>query len=154
MLGLQAKLIIFLILAGGGASGWFYVKNLQSELEAAKIRESKLNEAIEARDQAMTSMRQDLARMGRAQEQLNTQLAEANRGVIDLQKKFNTKNLSAAAQAKPAEMESKINRGTVSALRCNEIITGIPLTEDESAGKVKNTICPELFPKAQEPAKK
>ena len=28
--------------------------------------------------------------------------------------------------------------------RCNEIVTGSPLTEQERSGQVTNTICPEL----------
>jgi hypothetical protein len=49
------------------------------------------------------------------------------------------------AKAPPTQTEIKINRGTKDALRCNELVTGSPLTTDELSGKVKNNICPELI---------
>jgi hypothetical protein len=39
----------------------------------------------------------------------------------------------------------RVNRGTKDALRCNELITGAPLTTEEKSGKVKNGICDELI---------
>jgi hypothetical protein len=53
------------------------------------------------------------------------------------------------AQEKPSIVEEKVNRGSKDALRCNELITGSPLTEDEAAGKVRNNICPTLLPKPE-----
>jgi hypothetical protein len=53
------------------------------------------------------------------------------------------------AAEKPSVVEDKINRGTKDALRCNELLTGSPLTQNEISGKVRNNICPDLLPKPE-----
>lgn len=150
--GIQLKIVIALVCAGLGTGAWFYVQSLRSELEAGKIRESKYTEAIAAKEAAADKIRDDLIKMAQQQTELNSKLNEAQKSVVDLTQKF--KDAESRASAKnaikdPGDTERRINRGTVSALRCNELLTGAPLTEDEKSGKVINTICPELFPKVE-----
>jgi predicted RNase H-like nuclease (RuvC/YqgF family) len=150
--GLQLKIAIALVVAGLGTGAWFYVRSLQAELEAGKIRESKYTEAIAAKDAVAEKLQSDLGRMAASQERLNEKLNEAQANVTVLQKKFaDAENRASARSAlkSPSDTEMRINRGTVSALRCNELVTGAPLTPDEKAGKVINAICPEFFPKPE-----
>jgi hypothetical protein len=155
--GIQLKLVIALVVAGLGTGAWFYVQSLRSELEASKIRESKYTEAIAAKDAVADKLQGDLSKMAASQEQLNSKLNDAQVSVTVLQKKFaDSENRASAKSAlkSPSDTEMRINRGTVSALRCNELMTGSPLTEDEKSGKVINAVCPEFFPKLVRETKK
>jgi hypothetical protein len=93
--------------------------------------------------------------MGQVQNDLSKQVGAADQAANNLSKKFTEdaegreRNLAAMAAEKPSVVEEKINRGTKDALRCNELLTGAPLTDDEAAGKVRNNICPELLPKPE-----
>jgi hypothetical protein len=72
---------------------------------------------------------------------LSNQFADSQQRISELNTKFNKFNLAEEANKKPSETEIKVNRGTVDALRCNELVTGSGLTDGEKSGKVRNSIC-------------
>jgi hypothetical protein len=155
-MSIGTKIAIYAIGFSGIVTGVFYIKALQSEIEAGKIRESKYTETIAAKDAVAEQLKSDLERMNRAQNELNAKLAQAQVSVNDLQKKFTQsangkpRDLNSLAIRSPNIMQDKINKGTIDALRCNELITGSPLTEEEKSGKVINKICPDLLPKVEQ----
>ena len=154
-MSIGTKIAIYAIGFSGIVTGLFYIQALKAEIEAGKIRESKYTETIAAKDAVAEQLKSDIASMIKAQNDLNKQLAQAQVSVTDLQKKFTQsangkpRNLDSLAIRSPNIMQDKINKGTVDALRCNEIITGSPLTADELSGKTINKICPDLLPKVE-----
>lgn len=150
--GIGLKIAIFLIASSLVTTGWFYVKNLQSELKLAAERQARMDDVITAQKQAMDVVQRDMARMQSTQRELNTKIQEAETANRELENKFNRsangrqRNFAELANREPEKVEESINRGTRDALRCNELVTGSPLTDDERAGKVRNTICPTLLP--------
>ena len=154
-MSIGTKIAIYAIGFSGLVTGAFYIKALKSEIEAGKIRESKYTETIAAQEAVAEQLKSDITRMTKAQYELNKQLAQAQVSVNDLQKKFTQsangkpRNLDSLAIKNPNLMQDKINKGTIDALRCNEIITGSPLTQDEISGKAINKICPDLLPKVE-----
>jgi hypothetical protein len=138
-------------------SAWFYVKSLQSEIQAAQEVRARLEDNIKAQDVAMGAMREDAARQAAIQRALSESLSSAQQANADLSKRFNQdssgreRNFATFSTQQPTAVEQRANRGTRDALRCNEIVTGSPLTADEQAGKVTNNICPHLFPRTQQP---
>jgi hypothetical protein len=150
--GLGMKVAIAAILFSIISGGYFYIKSLQSELALAAEVQQKLEDNIKAKDAAMDQMKKDVENMNRIQGELSGKLKEAEATSSDLAKRFNVdkngneRNIGRLAAEKPTEIEGKVNQGTKDALRCNEIITGSPLTDDEKSGKVKNNICPKLIP--------
>ena len=52
---LKMKLLLGLFLSCFAAGAFYYVKMLQAEVEAGKLRESKYQEAIQARDDETSS---------------------------------------------------------------------------------------------------
>lgn len=152
---IKIKLLLGLLLSCVAAGAFYYVKMLQAEVEAGKLRESKYQEAIQAKDEETSSIRADIDKIIKSQQAINKKLQDAQVSVTNLEKKFTQtssgkeRNLAADAASKPKAVEKAINQGTVSALRCNEISTGSPLTNNEKLGKTVNTICPELFPKVE-----
>jgi hypothetical protein len=154
-MGIGIKVAIAAILFSIISGGYFFIKEQQAQLELAKEVQAKMESVIEKQGLAMDNMKADVERMGQVQNDLSKQVGEADKANRDLAKKFTQdaegreRNLAAMAAEKPSIVEEKINRGTKDALRCNELLTGATLTDDEQAGKVRNNICPDLLPKPE-----
>ena len=153
--GLGIKIAFALGLIAIVIGGVLYIKKLKADLKFAQLEKVRLEESIRAKDAAMDQIKRDVENMNRIQTDLNTKLRAAERTATELSKRFNVdksgkeRSLNRLAGEKPVAIEGSINRGTRDALRCNEIITGSPLTPAEQSGKVSNTICPELFPSTE-----
>lgn len=153
--GLVFRLGVLALLVSIIGGGYFYVQTLETKLQLAAEVQAKMEGVIEKQSIVMDNMKADVERMNTLQKELGQKIQEANQSTIDLNKKFTQdaegreRNFAAMSNAKPDEVEMKANRGTKDALRCNEIITGSPLTAEEQSGKVQNNICPDLFPKIE-----
>jgi hypothetical protein len=138
-------------------SAWFYVKSLQSEIRTAQEVRARLEDNIKAQDMAMSAMREDAARQAAIQRALSESLNSAQQANADLSRRFSQdssgreRNFTTFTTQQPSAVEQRANRGTRDALRCNELVTGSPLTPDERAGRVTNNICPHLLPPRQQP---
>jgi len=154
-MGIGIKIAIAAILFSIISGGYFFIKEQAAQLELAKEVQAKLEGVIDKQNLAMDNIKADVERMGQVQGELSKQVNEADKANKDLAKKFTQdaegreRNLAAMAAEKPSVVEEKINRGTKDALRCNELLTGSPLTADEQSGKVRNNICPDLLPKPE-----
>jgi predicted RNase H-like nuclease (RuvC/YqgF family) len=143
MFGLSTKIAIAAVLVSVVSGGVLYIKALKAELQVAAEVQAKQQEVIVSKEKAMAAIQEDVKRMADATKKLEKEKAEAEKHVSDLKRKFS--DFSKAATEKPDLIERKINRGTASALRCNELVSGAELTEDEKTGKLKNNICPDLI---------
>lgn len=154
-MGIGIKVAIAAILFTIISSGYFFIKEQAAQLELAKEVQAKMESVIEKQGLAMDNMKADMERMGQVQKELSGSISAAEKDNKALAKKFTEdaegreRNLAAMAAEKPSVVEEKINRGTKDALRCNELLTGAPLTADEKSGKVRNNICPDLLPKPE-----
>lgn len=137
----KIKLIIACILFTLITSGYFYIKALQGKLEAAAEVQIRMEGVINQQKIVMDRQVQDMKVMQDVNKNISERIAQAQSEINDLNNKFTKRNLSDIAKAKPSEIQVRVNRGTRDALRCNEIVTGSPLTEGEKSGKVKNSIC-------------
>lgn len=150
--GIGVKLAIVAIVLAVLSGGYFYIQKLQSDLRAAAVENARLEDSIKAKDAAMEQIRQDIENMNKIRAELDIKLREAENEVTELEKRFNesangkVRDIGRIAKEKPNAVELRINRGTQDALRCNEIVTGSPLTNDEKSGKTRNSICPDLLP--------
>ena len=150
--GIGLKVAIAAVLFSVISGGYFYIQSLRSDLKLAAEVRAKLEDNIRAKDAAIAQTKRDIENMNRIQNDLSTKLRAAESTSSELARRFNVdrngneRNLGRMAGERPAVVEVKINRGTKDALRCNEIITGSALTEDEKSGKVKNSICQDLLP--------
>ena len=134
------------------SGGVLYIKKLKSDLKVAALEKARLEDSIKAKDAAMAQIKRDLENMNRIQIDLSSKLKAAEKTANELSRRFNVdktgkeRNFGRLAGERPADVQNSVNRGTRDALRCNEIITGSPLTPAEKSGKVRNSICPELLP--------
>jgi uncharacterized protein YoxC len=142
-MGLKIKLIIAAILFSVISGGYFYIQALQSKLEAAAEVQQRMEGVITQQKMVMEQTQRDLKRMGEINQEVAAKAQAAQNEVSNLSRKMS--RLDALAKAPPSETEMRVNRGTRDALRCNEIVTGSPLTTDEISGKIRNNICRDLI---------
>lgn len=140
-MGLKIKIIIALILFMVISTGFMYIKVLRAELEAAAEVQIRMEGVINQQKLVLDRQEQDMKKMQEVNKEISAKVANAQQEVADLNRKFASRDLAAIASAKPTETEERVNRGTKDALRCNEIVTGSPLTADEKSGKIRNSIC-------------
>jgi hypothetical protein len=149
-MGLGIKIAIAAILFSVISGGYFYIEALQGRLEAAKEVQVRMEGVINQQKLVMEKNAEDMKKMQALNADVAQKALQAQQEVAALNSKFSRfDNLS---KAPPSDTEVRVNRGTKDALRCNELVTGSPLTNDELSGKVKNNICPELIT-SKNPAK-
>lgn len=131
----------------GGA--YYYYQDTQKKLKIYAENEAKFELAIEQQEAAIASMQNDLAAANEEIQKTNERFAEIRRQNNRLQSKLADMDLGLIAVEKPDSIERAVNRGTVNALRCFEIISGAELTEEEKNaedGESFNKECPWLWP--------
>lgn len=149
--GIEAKFIAAIIVILMLVGAWFYVKNLQSSLDAAQSKIARFEDVISSQKLAMDSLKNDIKRMNDIQTDYSNAVVDIEGKVQALRDRFEKtktgkpRNFAHIVHDHPEAMEKAINRGTRDSFRCNELVTGARLTPAERSGKVKNTICPELL---------
>jgi len=148
---IQIYLIVALIVGAAGVSGYFYVLSLRSDLKVAEANQIKMQEAQEAQAKKIKKLDDDMKQAAKVRIELFRELSDASKERAELAKTFTQNKLgkkrdfSSIAVRKPGLVENIVNNATRDALRCNEIATGSPLTADERAGKVKNSVCGNML---------
>ena len=140
-MGLGIKIAIAAILISIVSGGYFYIQALEGKLEAAAEVQQRMEGVINQQKLVMERNADDLKKMRNLNIEVATQANRAQQELSALNSKL-TKLDEVVVKAPPTQTEIKINRGTKDALRCNEIVTGSPLTNAEISGKIKNNICP------------
>lgn len=144
-MGLKIKLIIACVLFTVMTSGYFYIMALKGKLEAAAEVQQRMEGVIEQQKLVLEKQQEDVQKMQELNTEMSAKFSESQLEVSQLNQKFLNRNLARSSLKNPNETEMRVNRGTKDALRCNELITGAPLTTQEKTGKVKNGICNELI---------
>lgn len=149
--GIQAKFIAAVILVLMLLAAWFYVKHLESSLDAAQSKIARFEDVISSQKLAMDNLKNDIIRMNEVTTQYSNKVDKIER---DVMRNVNSMSETKTGKARdfnkivnkhPDLMEKTINQGTKEALRCNELASGAPLTPGERAGIIKNKVCPELL---------
>ena len=148
---IQAKFIAAVIAVLIIAAAWFYVQHLESTIDAVKAQNARLEDVITSQKVAMDNLKNDVIKMNKVQGNYSDKVQVIEKDREDLEKKLTTtkngnpRDLNKIANKKPTAFEKIINRASKDSLRCNEIVSGSPLTADEKTGKVKNSVCPRLL---------
>ena len=141
-----AILITILVVVG---SIW-HVANLKADLATAQANNEKLEQGIQAQQELIAKMQEDIQTIQNINSELQAQNEKQRQDVQNLSSKFNSGNrdFGAFAAAKPGLVEKLVNKGTVNAMRCIELASGSPLTEQEKNAKTPseaNRECPSLI---------
>lgn len=138
-----------LFIAAAIAFGVYYVSGLKADLVQSQANVSTLKDSVEKQQQTIATIVADQAKIS----QINKSLQDTNRkqenDIVELRDKFTKsssgkeRDVGKLAIAKTDLVEKTINKASISAMRCLEIASGSPLTEDEKNGK--NTECPGII---------
>lgn len=140
-------ILVTLLLAVSGVSYWYYNKTEQT-ISTLRENNVKLKSAIELSEQAIDSLQTSYAEAQRQIELVNQENIRIRRNNDRLVEKFGDSDIGLAAEARPELIERIINRGTVNAFRCLELLSGAELTESERNADNDSTFnneCPWLF---------
>lgn len=133
---------------------WLYYRNTQQKLQEAA--EENTRQAIQIQEQKAVKeqMEKDIARGNELRRDVNRVMQNTQRSIEDMRSKFaprvdtstgQTVTLGQKAVEKTEVVERAVNRGTYDQLRCFELVTGSPLTEEERNGTKTNSICLDLL---------
>lgn len=139
-----AALVIVLVVAGG----LWYISNLKADLAVSQLNEQKLTDGIKAQNELLESMKQDIAAIQQANDELRAENAKQRQDVNALASKFDKRDFGAFTLASPEKAQKLIDRGVKNAFRCLEIASGAPLTDEEKNAPSPieaNRECPALI---------
>jgi cell division protein FtsB len=142
------RLVIIFAIVGLVAGGIWYVTNLKADLATSEANNKQLVDATREQNMLIEQMKVDVASIQKANADLQAQNDKQRRDVETLNSKFSKRDFGALAAEKPEVVERLVNRGTKNALRCAELASGAPLTEEEKAAKTPmeaNRECPSLI---------
>ena len=103
--------LVFIMLAGAGG-GLFYVKQLQSNLEIARLNNAKLESAVETSEASIATLKADNARLNALSDQLNADLTKSEQYGDELRATLNKHNLTHLANKKPGLIETRTQNAT------------------------------------------
>jgi hypothetical protein len=125
--GLKIALVFIVLAAAGG--GLFYVKQLQSNLEIARLNNAKLESAIETSEASLATLKADNIRLNALSDQLNADLNKSEQYGDELRATLNKHNLTHLANKKPGPIEKRMQGKTDELWKDLESITSNTPTE-------------------------
>ena len=138
-------LIFTLVMGGGGYGAYAWISKLQKDNQILQVNQSKLEGAVAGQEAAIKKHVADAASIQAANADLVTQKAALEKDRNNLTKKLGRHELDILAANKPGLVVKIINRASKNEMRCYEIASGSPLTEEELAATKKsqtNGECP------------
>ena len=147
-MGAKLAIVMFMLLLGAGGIGYWYYNDTQERLAILTSNNAKLNTAVELNEQTISSLEQDYAKASSELATLNEQYTAIRRQNQALADKLQQIDLTAAAIANAEGIERAVNRGTLNACRCFELLSGAELNEKErnaENGITFNKECPWLY---------
>ena len=125
--GVKIALVFILLSVAGGA--YFYVNNLQKNLEIAKANVAKLESAVETSEASLALLKKDNARLNILADQLGDDLKKSEEYGDELRATLNKHNLTHLANKKPGMIENRMQNATDKLWDDLESITGNDTTE-------------------------
>ncbi len=137
------------LLITGIAGAGMYVMKLRSDNAILKANQMKLEEAVSSQKELIANQKKDFQEILDANNKMNELVNVLKKDLDDLDKRFNKKNrdVGKLAIAKTESIERITNGASALAMRCVEIASGSPLTEEEKNATKKseiNTECPSI----------
>ena len=131
------------MMAGAGG-GYLYVKKLQKDNAILKVNQIKLETAVEDNNQVIEQQTADLKKIRSTLEVIDEKNRKLQEDKDKLSDRLGKHDIGNLAEKKPGLVEKIINKASDSAVRCMEIASGSPLTEEELNGS-PNRECPSFW---------
>jgi len=120
--GLKIALVFVVLAAAGG--GLFYVKQLQSNLEIARLNNAKLETAVETSEKSLKLLKEDNVRLNKLSDQLSQDLQKAEAYGDNLRNRLRELDLVQDAIRDSKNLEGRMNGATAKLWRELEAATG------------------------------
>ena len=140
-------LIFTLVMGGGGFGAYKWITKLQKDNQILQVNQSKLEGAVSKQQVTIEQHMADAASIQAANADLREQQTVLEKDRKNLTKKLGRHELDVLAASKPGLVVKIINRASKNELRCFELQTGSPHTEEELQANKKsqlNSECPTL----------
>ena len=140
-------LILTVVIGAVGFGAWKYYQYTQEQIRIYAVNAATAELAQQQAEAAVESLKRDMVEIQAQFTEVSEKFQVAKGRVDSLEKKLSEHDIGNLAQAKPKLIEKIIDKGTKDVLRCYEILTGSPLTEDEIAVTKKskaNTTCSDV----------
>lgn len=142
---------VYLIIAGLvglmlGAAYWYY-QDSQHRIEILQREKAQLEISVDLQQKAIESVKKDLDAQKIILQDTYNKFDNARQEAQTLADKLAKHELGALAIQKPGLVQNLVNKATVEANRCAEILSGSPLTKAEIAATKKSQIndsCPSI----------
>lgn len=148
MLGMKAAAVMAMILLFTMGGFYVYYQDTQKKMAVLIENNAKLETAVQTNEQAISSLQNSVASANAELTRVNKAFAEARVQNRELTDRLAKHEIGMLAANKPGMVEGIINKASDKALRCFEIISGSPLTEQEKGAKDAksfNSECPWLW---------
>jgi len=129
----------------GAGGGYLYVKKLQKDNAILKVNQIKLETAVEDNNKVIEQQTADLRAIRVTLEVIEESNKRLQADKDNLSDRLGKHDIGNLAEKKPGLVEKIINKASDSAVRCMEIASGSPLTEEELNG-APNGECPSFWP--------
>ena len=142
-------MVLILMLLAGAGGAYTYVTNLQKTAEIHRLNAERLEVAVAQNEEALRVQKENYEALQKNLEEVNEEFQAARAQNSVLTTKLAEHDLNALAAERPDSITRLINRGTVNAGRCFEILSGAPLNDKEKEAKSAksfNNECPWLWP--------
>ena len=120
--GLKIALVFIVLAATGG--GLFYVKQLQSNLEIARLNNAKLESAVETSEASIATLKADNIKLNKLSDQLTKDLQKAEAYGDNLRNRLRQLDLVQDAIRDSEDLEGRMNGATAKLWRELEAATG------------------------------
>jgi chromosome segregation ATPase len=144
---LRKYLIIAGVLGAVGFGLWKYYTYTQETIRVYAENAARAEMAQAETQAALEQTIKDLEKVQEKYNQVSADFNSAKKRVDGLQDKLKEHDLPFLAEQKPGLVEKILDKASKDMLRCLEIISGNPLTEEELNVTTKskaNTQCPDL----------
>ena len=142
---IQVVIILVLLMGAGGFGAYSWVQKLQAENEILQVNQKQLQGAVDDQLLVINMHEANAKKIQKLNNELKLDVVAAQKDSKNLAKKLGRHELDILAANKPGLVEKIINRGSKNEMRCYEIASGSPLTEEELAATKKSQIngeCP------------
>ena len=144
---IRVYLLIAALLGAAGFSAWKYYEYTQNQIKIYAENAARAETVAQANQAALEQTQADLIAVREQFNEVSRKFAVAESRVEALEEKLTEHELDFLAASKPGLVENIIDKASNNVLRCLEIASGSPLTEDEINATKRSEInseCPDL----------
>jgi peptidoglycan hydrolase CwlO-like protein len=122
----MAKIFFVMLLTLGGIGYWYY-NDTQATIGTLRSNNAKLAVAAETSKETINKLQADAAQFERSNQELQSQLNEAEEYSDELAGKLKRHNLTVLTLQKPGLIEGRVNNATAKLFDEMETLTGKPV---------------------------